>query len=485
MKKTYLILILITTVFISCEDVDIPNYDDPDLATTLYNPNDYPVVLGGAYYAWWDALHKSSPYMTLSVAADHGSSSWGNFNMQNVGTVTEPYGLGTHIPLNNTQTAPYRNYLENPWYGLYSAISTANDILRGIRISENTVMNGSTDITDDTIAQALFIRGLGYGYLGLLFDQGFIVDENFTYEELKQLKTKDLVPHSNLINQSISDLEEAIGIIEGLSKFSITQFNGLILDKSPSLQLANTFIAKILANSARTELESSAIDWNKVKIAAEKGIEFDFAPIGDGGTNWWHAFRNHSDSGWIRVDQKIVNMANPTANPFPFPKDSYDIPTTFEDQRFGDENSNKWFTVSGSPVFRPDRGIYFFSYFKFNKYEEYKNDQSKPMVSVTSEDNDLLLAEAIIRTEGDLFQAATLINKTRVFNGGLAPATSGDADLLDKLFYERYLEAYETPGNPFFDRRRTGTLGNKQFTQFPIPARELNTLEAPLYTFGG
>ena len=80
---------------------------------------------------------------------------------------------------------------------------------------------------------------------------------------------------------------------------------------------------------------------------------------------------------------------------------------------------------------------------------------------------------------------AAIINESRVSTGGLAPATDGDTDLLDKLFYERYLEAYEGPGNPFFDRRRTDDLGNKQFRHFPVPARNLNAWEAPLYTTGG
>ena len=48
--------------------------------------------------------------------------------------------------------------------------------------------------------------------------------------------------------------------------------------------------------------------------------------------------------------------------------------------------------------------------------------------------------------------AAKITNESRVSTGGLAPATDGDTDLLDKLFYERSLEACEGPGNPFFDR---------------------------------
>ena len=43
----------------------------------------------------------------------------------------------------------------------------------------------------------------------------------------------------------------------------------------------------------------------------------------------------------------------------------------------------------------------------------------------------------------------------------------------------------EYPGSPFFDRRRTDDLGPKQFKDLPIPALELQTIGAEVYTTGG
>jgi len=40
-------------------------------------------------------------------------------------------------------------------------------------------------------------------------------------------------------------------------------------------------------------------------------------------------------------------------------------------------------------------------------------------------------------------------------------------------------------GLPFFDRRRTDDLGSKQFKELPIPALELQTIGAEVYTTGG
>lgn len=93
------------------------------------------------------------------------------------------------------------------------------------------------------------------------------------------------------------------------------------------------------------------------------------------------------------------------------------------------------------------------------------------------------MAEALIRLNRS--GASEIINESRVDVGGLEAATDDDNDLLNKLFYERYLEAYEGPGNPFFDRRMTDDLGKKQFKHFPVPAKNLNAWEAPLYTTGG
>lgn len=482
--KIFSFLTLFAIAFQSCEDTDVPNFNDPDLAATLAESDNYPASLNGAYLDWWDAIHKYNPYMTLSVAADHGASSWGNFNMRNVGTVSEPYGLGDHVALDNTQTAPSTAYLTQPWYGLYGAIGTANDVLRGILVNGNTVMDGEEDITQQTIAQALTIRGLSYGYLGLLFDRAFIVTEttdlsSFSYAE------ENLSTYTDLKNQATADLDQAISIGNGLSSFEISQINGLTLGKTEAIKLMNTYAAKFEALTSRTSTENSATDWSKVASYASNGIDFDFAPIGDGGTVWWSAFFLHGNPGWIRLDQKMVNMMDPR-QPYPYPAAGYDRPTTpGQDTRIGEAGSGAYFEYAGTAPFRAERGIYFFSFYAFTKHIGYRTDLSGPMMAIPQADNDLLLAEAYVRTGTNLSAAADLINKTRVSNGGMSPVSSSDSNLLEVIKYERLVEAYEAPGNPFFEARRLGELGNKQFTQFPIPALELNVLTIPLYTFGG
>ncbi|MDA7694377.1 hypothetical protein N8817_06260 [Flavobacteriaceae bacterium] len=281
----------------------------------------------------------------------------------------------------------------------------------------------------------------------------------------------------------MSDLENAAQAAQQASELSITGFNGLTIDKATLISLCNAYYAKVMIHSCRSESETIQLDWSKVLQKTQNAdINFDLSPVGDGGTNWWHGFYLSNNAGWMRLDQKIINMVNPTS-PYPYPAEGYDsdeeiLPTV--DNRFGE---NQKFSFAGAAPFRANRGIYFYSFWKLNEYESYRGNLTDLMPSFEYGENKLNEAEALIRL--GMPGAAEIINESRVNIGGLTPATDTDTDLLDKLFYERYLEAYEGPGNPFFDRRRTDDLGSKQFKHFPVPARNLNAWEAPLYTTGG
>lgn len=473
-------LLLLVTIFYGCESLDIENENNPETARVLSTPADFTNVLDGASLQWWNALHKYSPYMTLLVAGDFGSASWGNFNMQNVGTVGEPYGLGSHSAIDNTVTARYTSWLTTPYNNLYSVTTSANDII--VAVDDTTI---SDDEKNAAKAHAYFLRGLGFGYLGLLFDKALVFDENT--ENVTELTYEDFVPYGQVLAQGIADMQSAIAAANATPAISITSFNGITINKAQLISLANAMQAKFMVHGARTAAESAQVDWNTVlqKTQAATG-NVELAPIGDGGTNWWHGFYLSNNPGWIRLDQKVVNMAN-SASPYPYPADGYasdEATVPLADSRFGDSNSTgKKFKFAGAAPFRANRGVYFYSTWKMNEYEGYRGNLTDPMPSFQNVENRLNMAEAMIRLNRP--GAAAIINETRVTNGGLAPATDGDADLLDKLMYERILEAYEGPGNPFFDRRRTDDLGSNQFTHLPVPARNLNAWEAPLYTTGG
>ena len=138
------------------------------------------------------------------------------------------------------------------------------------------------------------------------------------------------------------------------------------------------------------------------------------------------------------------------------------------------------------------RGIYFFSYWSYNRYHYFGEDSPNaglgPMPVFLKAENDLIRAEALVRTNGDFNLAATLINNTRVTRGGLPPVTGAlTADqLLSYIRYERLVELYTTHlAVGWGDARRNETLQAGSFRSLPVPASELGTLNLPIYTFGG
>jgi hypothetical protein len=101
-----------------------------------------------------------------------------------------------------------------------------------------------------------------------------------------------------------------------------------------------------------------------------------------------------------------------------------------------------------------------------------------------------------------------LINRTRVGRGNLSALSGGDSntDLLAAIFYERDVELMDTgAGQGWFDRRRIDKsltyngipIGNTWSFRggsglqlgtprhLPVPAKELETLGLPVYTYGG
>jgi hypothetical protein len=149
------------------------------------------------------------------------------------------------------------------------------------------------------------------------------------------------------------------------------------------------------------------------------------------------------------------------------------------------------FTFHNGVIGDPARGIWMQSPWSHKRYVGHA--RTSPTSARTAvpyiiqAENDLLIAEALIRTSGDLARAATLINKTRVNRGQLAPAAAADgaAKLLQYIRYEQIIELMNTNGMSHFRERHWDGFQEGTFRHLPIPARELETLSLPLYTFGG
>ena len=101
----------------------------------------------------------------------------------------------------------------------------------------------------------------------------------------------------------------------------------------------------------------------------------------------------------------------------------------------------------------------------------------------------LFKAEALINTNGDKSEIASIINTTRVLNGGLSSILESESydELIRLLRYEYIMEIgpLENGCIHWFNQRRFSLLREGSFAELPIPGSVLNKYNLPYYTFGG
>lgn len=488
--------------FVSCEDLEVENLNALDINGVLANPGEFPALVQGAYGQWWNQTQISYPNMYLSVAAQVMSSSWTNYAMFDAGRIPPR-------PFVNSNTASTRLVNRNPWRGIYNSIGPVNDVLKVMNANfDGKAIDPATgvDNTAVVLANARMMQGLALGWVSLIFDQGFIVDETLTDDELGSLEFQG---YRETADAAKARFLEAAAIFDANPDINFNGFNGVTLPAAEAARFARSYAAKIEVFSARNaEQTVSETDWNEVLQLTTNGITGDIAPSGDGGNQWWtRALRNGQFAGWVRVSQRMINMmeggsggrdilnvadtdpTHPTA-PYPWADNvlSYPDITTPRDQRISTD-----FTYNAGVPFRSDRGFFIFGNYNYSRYQYFVDDNLVgPMPHFTLTENNLLRAEALIRTGGSKAEAAQLINGSRVTRGGL-PALTGtesDEDLLKEVTYERLVElSWHAATNGFLARRITTHEDYKLIPgtplSIPVPASELEALGIDNYTFGG
>ncbi len=512
-------------------DLNVTNPNAPDVERAIATPSDVRELIGSSYNTFYLGVQgcgatpcEPDPDVALGVMGDVYTMAYGNFGARFNGQ--EP-----RLAYNNSSSAGDGNVARLPYDVMYGAIGAANDGLkaigRGVRVAES---NSAPDETPQFQAFAWLVQGMSLGFQSQLFDKGFVVTED-TPEG-----TAALVDYKTVRDGAIASIEKAIGAAAGKSwTIPVAYTPGMTLTAANFTRMANTMAARVLVYNARTAAENSATNWAKVLQYANAGIStgstsFNLQVQGDGGNTWYDFSKGYNNlASWVRVDQRIIQEADPT-QPIEFTSTTPPAFPNIADLRFArgarDASGNIktpgadfWF-YNAIP-YDPARGTYFFSQWGHARYRDHSYDVPAPFLTlapyVLAAENDLLIAEALIRTNGDLSRAATLVNKTRVTRGGLPPVTAATprAQLLGAIFYEYDVELFGSgAGVGYFNRRRidldvtynglpigniwatcitTTPLGCKGGSNlqkgtprhFPLPAKELETLGMPVYTYGG
>ena len=500
--------ILAAVTMAGCKSLDVPNPNQPDARRALADPSSLEAVTGGTMRTWMNTL-ENNPATVLCTQARSCSASWNNDNM-NFYSSLDADGTRLNRPWQNDPSAAARTSVENYWFGFYAALSSANDVLKAVR--QNGVVIGDAAQTKRSETVAQLMQAAAIAELALQYDKGYVVFDStdltvpLVYADRKKMR-----------DAALAKLDAAIALA-GANTFTTPAgwTNGRVYDNLQIVKIANTMAARLLANWPRNAAENAQVPWARVVSYASKGLStgtpFDFMFVGDGCTAWCPEMLTWFDdmtSG--RVSTRIANMMDPVTQKDPWPAGGNSQPKS-ADKRLGngtfgnadmvkgygnipkDAGAGTDFAFSSQAGFRPSRGSYHQSNIAHTRWDCTGLDDLTSIGSgfcafpvLMAAQNDLLWAEGLIRSGGDLAQAATLINNSRVTRGGLPAAAAGDgvAGLLDKLNYEIEVELFALNSTSFFLNRRLDKLISGTPHEMPVPAKELDVFGQALYTYGG
>jgi hypothetical protein len=491
----------------ACKSLEVVNPNEPDAGRALADPAALEALAGGTLRTWFNAWDGMDPAGALTTQAQSFTSSWNNFNM-NFYSGLDADGTRNSRAWQNDPSAAGRTTVERLWYDYYSALSSANDVMKAIK--GGAVINNASD-TKRAETIATLMQGLTLSGLALNYDKAYVVDETTDLTSLQYSNRKQLR------DAAVTKLLAAATLAKANSFTTPAGWtNGTPYSSDQIARIANTMAALTLALYPRNAAENAQVAWGTVVTYASQGMSsgtpFNFQFTGDGYVDWipeilvWF---DGLDGG--RVHTRVSNLLDPSTQRHPWPLSGNPPPNSPDkrlgDGSFGDEsiadafgtipktaNGGTDFAWSGIAPFRPDRGSYHQSNIGHTRYDLSGNQDPTgiyggygPAPVLTATLNDLLWAEGLIRSNGSLSQAATLINKTRVTRGGLSAASAGDgtAGLLTRLYYEQEIELMGLGALPFYNRRRIDGLITGTPREMPVPARELGVLGEALYTWGG
>lgn len=503
---------LLLFAFTACEgldqltDLDVENQNNPDRELAIATAGDVQSLISGSFLTWWRGWQGSysgfgCPGGALATAADEVTMSWGNFGMQQLSS--EP-----RVAWPNSPSWSYRCHVEHPWYQMYEGLSSIYD---GVRAIEDNPAFGDEINTERALAFARFMQGISHGVLAAFFDSAFVFDETVDLEN--DVLTLQAYPEvwaaaRGYLNDAITRSQSATWSLP------TTWINGNAVTGPQLAQLAHSFLARWEAQVARTPAERAAVNWGTIIGHVDNGVADDFFITADDNL-WWSAplwWSFNPDPTWGRADYKTIGPADNAGNYTTWLStavaDRLEFEIVTDDARVtaaGDpQGAGLDFEFMGPSAFDALRGIYHFSMYRGTRYEAHSIAPTaflSDMPLFQRVELDLLKAEGLIRTN-NLPAAAGIIDQTRVTRGGLPTAAgASESDMMDMMIYEKRLENYGAcVGCAYFDRRGWGPLVDSRGSpvgthhrgpvegtplHFPIPGKELEVLQLPVYTYGG
>ena len=303
MKKFLAIVFTISLVAYSCSDLDVENVNQPDRDRALKSDSDITSLINGSTTSIFSRLigfHSIYPNQMSDQTTT--TNAYGDF---------WAFGDQPRRAMNNTATNGNLSTISSNWSGFNSQIYNANTLLDLVNNKGRTILNDDDeDVTDHLVTTAKFIRGMGQCYLGMLYDKGYIMDEN------TDPTTVEFSTYDEMIGSGLEDLDDVLANTP--ADYELQLYDGYSIDRADFIKLVNTYMAKFIMGKARTAAET--VDYAKALTHANNGITADFNPpakkdvLYNNGQDWM-CYNLSGGAAYIPVDQKIPYLAanNPTA----------------------------------------------------------------------------------------------------------------------------------------------------------------------------
>jgi starch-binding outer membrane protein, SusD/RagB family len=514
----------------ACANLDVVNKNNPDAVRTLATPHDLESLISGGFNTWFEGFYSwdGGPGAFLSNAAFQHTAPWANAAMEFYARIPrQPF-------INDAADSNYGN-ISGVWYAEYSAIAAVSSGLKSLQDPNIADVLNADDPGSVTRDQAFgyYVLGLAHATLALMYDQAFIIDET---TDITQPQTAS--SYKDVMSAALGYFDKSIALCNA-NTFSIPA--GWM--SSPNGDISSAMLVKIekaqeaidMAAVARTPTERKAADWTKISSLADAGMTMgaDWSMTMDA-NNWYNGPLDAEQSdGWTEIPYFVYGMADQSgnyktwldqsiANKTPNPSSGALLIMT-PDLRFpqGDslaaqrDSAGTYIEAPasiGGVWAHPERGTWRWSWYRVYRYMQYTADYNNTIPEIQLSALNLLKAEADYYA-GDYADVATIINTTRVPAGLNAIPTTTDAsnadntscvpkvpagdgtstlkcgNLWEMLKWEKRMEGMfiGLGGAPWwYDSRGWGDLFVDTPLEFPVPCKELQTLQIlPCYTFGG
>ncbi|MDX1673160.1 MAG: hypothetical protein R3314_00055 [Longimicrobiales bacterium] len=493
-----------------CEDLAVENITDPDRTAALSDA----VAVQNLIAASWNSVWAVGQDQVGSAARIPGYSDEGTANHRNlIDFATEPRGLFPNSQVGNTGPL-----VEAPWYEAYAGAANAMDGLRAFYdndISFPPDAGAATEAAANARAEAFawLNHGILYGYLAMIFDQATLADVDTDFQNEAELAYR---PYPEVQAFAMTSLQNAIDIATAAPAFETpaSWAGGNPLTNAELVELAHSYMARLLVYTPRNPTERQAVDWTQVIQHVDAGIQSDFmVQMTTGGLNsaYFQYLMQILAQRWS-ADFRLLGPADTTGVFAAWVAASQDQMAPFDvqtaDRRIagagGPQTPGLYFRWTDEAINVGSTDEYLHGRYKWERFAGTTFPWAEALNPViTVDEMNLLKAEALLRTS-DPDGAATLINITREANGQLPPVTAAGVPgglssciprtqdgtacgtLMDALHHERLIEGMGLDvWLTWFDRRGFGTLQPGTFEQLPIPAEELESFGLQVYSFGG